>query len=86
MFERSPTVSLNSLLMPTIRYLGTKKNTLSLEAWKNMYKLIASNLEQARKKRGTKAPVLDRKLTEDDSVLPKDHTAGVWDLRYTRDY
>ena len=48
MFGRDPIVLLNSLLMPTIRYLGTDENTHSLEALKNMYQLIASNLEQAR--------------------------------------
>ena len=51
-----------------------------------MYQLIASNLEQAQKKRDSKAPVLDRKLSEGDSSLLKDHTAGVWDPMYTRDY
>ena len=43
-------------------------------------------MEQARKKRDTKAPVPNRKLSEADSVLLKDHTTGVWDPRYTRDY
>ena len=86
MFGRDCIVPLNSLLMPTSWYLGPNENTLSLEALKNMYQLIASNLEQARKKRDTKAPVLDRQLSEGDSVLLKDYTTGMWDPRYTRDY
>ena len=51
-----------------------------------MYQLIASNLGKARKKRDTKVPVLDTKHIEGNSVLLKDHTTGVWDPRYTRDY
>ena len=72
--------------MPTIRYLGSNENILFLEALKNMYQLFASNLEQAQKKRDDTSPIPDRKLLEADSVLLKDHTAGVWDHRYTRDY
>ena len=52
----------------------------------NVYQLVASNLEHARKKRDTKAPVMDRKLNKGDSILLKDQTAYVWDPRYTRDY
>ena len=51
-----------------------------------MYHLIASNLEQARRKKDNRVPVLDQKLHEDNSVLLKDHTTGVWDRRYIGDY
>ena len=74
---RDPIVPLNSLLMPTVRFLGTDENNISL---KKMYQFIASNLEQARKKRDTKTPVLD------DSVLLKNYSRGVWDPRYTGYY
>ena len=57
-------------LTPTVRYLGTSENILSLEALKNMYQLIESNLEIAQKKKDTKAPVADRKPSGGDSVLP----------------
>ena len=86
MFGRDPIVPLNLLLTPTVRYLGTDENILSLEALKNMYQLVVSNLEQARKERDTKAPVPDRKLSESDSVLLKDHMTGVSDPRHTGDY
>ena len=85
MFGRDPIVLLNSLLTPTVRYLETDENILSLKGLKNIYQLIASILEQVRKKTDIKAPVLDRKCSEGDSILLKDHTAGVWDPRYTRD-
>ena len=57
MFGRDPFVPLNSLLMSIVRYLGTSENRLSLETLKNMYPFIVSNLEQARKKGDTSAPV-----------------------------
>ena len=72
--------------MPTDRYLGTDENILSLEAVKNMYQHVASNLEEAQKKRDNKAPAPDRKLSEGDSVLLKDHSTGVWDPRYPGDF
>ena len=71
--------------MTTVKYLGTDENTLSLEALNNIYWLIAST-QNKLKRRDTKAPVLDRKLSEADSVLFKDNTTGLWDPRYTRDY
>ena len=72
--------------MPTIRYLGTDENILSLEVLKNMYQLVSSNLEHARKKRDRKTPVMDKKVNGGDSVLLKDHSTGVWDPMYTGDY
>ena len=83
MFGRDPITPLTSLVTPTVRYFGTDENIVSLEALKNMYQLIASNLEHSRKKRNTKSPVPDRKLNDSDSVLLKYHTTGVWDPRYT---
>ena len=77
MFCRDPIVLLYSPLTSTVRYLGTDGNIFFLEALKNMYQLIASNLEQSRKKRDTKAPVPDRKLSEGDSVLLKYYTTDV---------
>ena len=62
MFGRDPIIPLDSLLAPTVRYLGTNENILSLEALNNMYQLVASNLEQAHKKRDTKVPIPHRKL------------------------
>ena len=86
MFGRDPIILLNSLLTPTPRYLGTNENIFSLEALQNMYQLIASNLEQAQGKRDTKAPIPNRKLSEGDSILFKDHTTNVRGTRYTRDF
>ena len=51
MFGRCPVVTSNSLLKPTVRYLGMKENILSLKALKNMYQVVVTNLELARKMR-----------------------------------
>ena len=51
MFSRDPTVSLNSLLKPMVRYTDTDKNIVSLEALKNMYQLVETNLKLAKRKR-----------------------------------
>ena len=50
MFGRDPILSLNTLLGPKMRYLGTNLNVLSLEALKNMFEITATNLKTARDK------------------------------------
>ena len=42
-----------------------------------MYEIVAIILEVAQRKRDTKAPSLNIKLKEGDSMLFKDHTADV---------
>ena len=51
-----------------------------------MYHAVAINLEMARKKQDTKAPILDGKFKRGDSVLSKDYTVDVWDPKYTVNY
>ena len=86
MFGRDPVILLNSFLKLTVRYLGTDENMLSSEALKNMYQMVATNLELARKKRNTEAPVPDKKLKDGESVLIRGYAAYVWDASYTGDY
>ena len=50
MFGRDPLLPLTKLLKPKIRYLGNDENILSLEALKNMYQLVVTNLRYAREK------------------------------------
>ena len=40
MFGRDYIIPLNSLLKPTVRYLCTDKNILSLKALQNMYQIV----------------------------------------------
>ena len=74
MFGRDPLLSLTKLFKPKIRYLGNDENILSLEALKNMYQLVVTNLKYAREKRQANTHV-ESKLKEGDLVLVKDHTA-----------
>ena len=48
MFGRDPILPLNTLLGPKIRYLGNDINILSLEAMRNMFKIAATNLQNAQ--------------------------------------
>ena len=45
MFGRDPTIPLNDLLRPCIRYLGTDETILSLQAVQNIYKMVTQNLK-----------------------------------------
>ena len=47
MFGRDPILPLNTLLGPKMRYLGNDINVLSLEAMKNMFEIVATNLKMA---------------------------------------
>ena len=81
MFGRDPLLPLTKLLKPKIRYLGNDENILSLEALKNTYQLVATNLKYAREKRQPKIYV-ESKLKEGDLVLIKDHTAKAFQPRF----
>ena len=47
MFGRDPVLPLNTLLEPKIRYMGNDINIISLEAMKNLYEIMATNLKLA---------------------------------------
>ena len=81
MFGRDPLLPLTKLLKPNIRYLGNDENILSLEALKNMYQLVVTNLKYARETGQPKTHV-ESKLKEGDLVLVKDHTAKPFQPRF----
>ena len=81
MFGRDPLLPLTKLLKPKTRYLGNDENILSLEALKNMYQLVVTNLRYAREKRQPKTYV-EPKLKEGDFVLVKNHTAKPFQPRF----
>ena len=81
MFGRDPLLPLTKLLKPKIRYLGNDENILSLEALKNLYQLVVTNLKYAREKRQPKMYVEPR-LKEGDLVFIKDHTAKAFQPRF----
>ena len=66
MYGRDPLLKLNKLLQPKIRYLGNDEN-ISLEALKNIYQLVVTNLKLAQEKRQPNVH-LDPKLKEGDLV------------------
>ena len=47
MYRWDPLLPLNKLLQPKVRYLGNDENILSLEAPKNIYQLVVTNLKLA---------------------------------------
>ena len=47
MFGRDPVLPLNMLLGPKMRYLGNDINILFLEAMKNLFEIVATNLKIA---------------------------------------
>ena len=77
MFGRDPVLPLNTLLEPKVRYMGNDINILSLEALKNMYEIVATNLKMAREK-------ID--LQPGDTVLVQNHTKRPYDPKYVGDY
>ena len=77
-------LQLNLLLQPKVRYLGNDENILSLEALKNIYQLVVTNLKLARENRQPNMH-LDPKL-KGDLVLVKDHMAKAFQPRFKGNY
>ena len=80
-----PLLPLNKLLQLKVRYLGNDENILSLEALKNIYQLVVTNLKLAQEKRQSNIH-LDPKLKEGDLILGKDHTAKAFQTRFKGNY
>ena len=86
MFGRDPFLHLNTLLGPTIRYLGNDINILSLEAMKNMFEIAATNLKLAQEREDPKDNPLPNKLQPGDTVLVQNHVKGPFDSKYIGNY
>ena len=85
MYGRDTLLLLTKLLQPKVRYLGNDENILSLEALKNIYQLVATNLKLACEKRQPNL-YIDPRLKEGDLVLVKDHTAKAFQPRFKGNY
>ena len=81
MFGRDLLLQLTKLLKPKVRYLENDENILSLEALKNIYQLVVTNLKHAGEKRQPKVHI-QPKLKEGNLVLVKDHTAKAFQPRF----
>ena len=86
MFGRDPVLPLNTLLGPKMRYLGNNMNILLLEAMKNMFAIVATNLKMAQERGDPKSDPLPSKLQPGDTVLVQNHTKGPFDPKYVGDY
>ena len=86
MFGQDPILPLNTLLIPTIRYMGDSEGILSLETLKNLYEMVATNLKIARSKRDPNNQDLPTPLKTGDTVMIKNHTTGPFDPKYIGDY
>ena len=86
MFGRDPVLPLNTLLEPKVRYMGNDMNILSLEALKNMYEIVATNLKMAREKKDSPKDHKPMQLQPGDMVLVQNHTKGPFDPKYIGNY
>ena len=86
MFGRDPILPLNTLLGPKMRYLGNDINVLSLEAMKNMFEIMATNLKMAQERGDPQDNPLPSKWQPGDTVLVQSHTTGPFDPKFVGDY
>ena len=87
MFGRDPLIPLQRLIQPAPKYLGTDENVPNLDALKNVYQMVAQQLEFARTRRDPKKPFKhDHKLQEGDLVLVRNHTSKAFQPKYKEDY
>ena len=82
MFGRDPRIPLMELLTPRVRYLGTDKCILSLEALTEIYHLIAQNLKTARERMNKKSKVHPPTFTIGGIVLLHNHEAKSFEPRF----
>ena len=69
-----------------MRYLGSDINILSLEAMKNMFQIVATNLKMIQERGDPKDNPLPSKLQPGDTVLVQNHTKGPFHPKYVGDY
>ena len=86
MFGREVLLPLNTLFKPAVTYLGNDENLLSLEAFKNIYQLVADNLKKAKQRSPHPTHPQAYKIQPENSVLIKDHTAGPFQPSYKGDH
>ena len=82
MFGRDPRIPLNDLLRPRIRYLGTDETILSLQAMRNIYKMVVHNLKTARKRLEKEATKFPTKVKTEDLIMLKRHDKKTFEPVY----
>ena len=86
MFGRDPVLPLNTILEPKIRYMGNDINIISLEAMKNLYEIMVTNLKLAPEKGEPQEQPIPTKLQPGDMILIQNHVKGPFDPKYIGDY
>ena len=86
MFRRDPVLPLNTLLEPKIWYMGNDINIISLETMKNLYEVVATNLQLAQEKGDPQEQPPPTRLQPGDTVLIQNHNKGPFDPKYIGDY
>lgn len=86
MFGRDPIMPLNKLLQPKLRYVGNEEGILKLDTLQTIYKMVAMELDKARRKRDKELESIPKqfrvKVKVGDLVALKDHDAKVWQPKY----
>ena len=82
MFGRDPRIPVNDLLRPHIRYLGTDESILSLQAMRNIYKVVVHNLKMARKCLEKEATKFPSKVKMEDLIMLKRHDKKTFEPVY----
>ena len=82
MLGREARIPLNTMLQSQIRYLGNDENILSIQALKNIYQLVAENLQKARKRMAPANFPQTSTLKTEDFIMIKDHTVGPFEPVY----
>ena len=86
MFGRDPRLPLAELFQHKLRYLGTDETILSLQALRNMYLVIAENLQKAREKNATTNIRKTTPIQPNQLVTLKVHVRKALDPRYEGTY
>ena len=86
MLSRDAILPLNKLIQLQIRYLGNDENILSMQALKNIYKVVTQNLKLAHTKLSDNNKLIETKHKEGDLVLVKDHMAKAFQPQYVGNY
>ena len=82
MFGRDPRIPLNDLLRPQIQYLGTDEMILSLQAMRNIYKMVAQNLKMARARLEKETTKFLTRVKTEDLIMLKRHDKKTFEPAY----
>ena len=82
MFGRDPRIPLNDLLRSRIRYLGMDEIILSLQAMRNIYKMMAHNLKTVRKRFEKEQTKFPTRVKTEDLIMLKRHDKKTFEPVY----